>query len=159
MTWLLDVLKEYFEHGQNATAQHKENVKQASEGDHALKTAWGELRTLLERFANGQSMNGIYDSIEKLADDARRDQELRRWLEDVGTYTRRTLLEPGFILEPQCNNEANRLREDGRQFYDGKYKNHFDDVFSSFANFGRAMGEDPLNARYVLPSFRSWTHR
>ncbi|KAI4527265.1 hypothetical protein GGG16DRAFT_114215 [Schizophyllum commune] len=148
LTWLLDVLKEYFEHGQNATAQHKENVKQASEGDHALKTAWSELRTLLERFANGQSMNGIYDSIEKLADDARRDQELRRWLEDVGTYTRRTLLEPGFILEPQCNNEANRLREDGRQFYDGKYKNHFDDVFSSFANFGRAMGEDPLNARF-----------
>ncbi|KAL1744429.1 hypothetical protein HDZ31DRAFT_38713 [Schizophyllum fasciatum] len=148
LTWLLDVLKEYFEHGQNASVQHKENVKQASSGDQALQQAWGELRTLLERFANGQSMSGIYDAIEKLADDARRDQELRRWLESVGTYTRRTLLEPGFILEPQCNNDANRLREEGRQFYDGKYKNHFDDVFSSFANFGRAMGEDPLNARF-----------
>ncbi|TRM64115.1 hypothetical protein BD626DRAFT_547830 [Schizophyllum amplum] len=147
LTWLLDVITEYFEHGQNVSGQHKENVKSAT-GDQGLQQAWSELRTLLERFANGQSMNGIFDSIERLADDARRDQELRQWLEDTGRYTRKTLLEPGFILEPQCNNEANRLRETGRQFYDGKYKNHFDGVFTAFANFGRAMGDDRLNARF-----------
>ena len=33
--------------------------------------------------------------------------------------------------EPDCNNCGNHIRGSGRQFYDGKYKHHFDDLFSS----------------------------
>ena len=58
------------------------------------------------------------------------------------------LLEAGFVLEPQCNNEAAALRENGRKFYDDKYKAHFDNLFSTTGDWFRAMGEDPLNKRF-----------
>ena len=41
-----------------------------------------------------------------------------------------------------------RLRDTGRQFYDGKYKNHFDNLFNSISLFFTSMGDDPLNARF-----------
>ena len=58
------------------------------------------------------------------------------------------LLEAGFILEPQCNNEAVALRESDRQFYDVKYKSHFDNLFTAAGDWFRALGEDPLNKRF-----------
>ena len=59
-------------------------------------------------------------------------------------------MEPGFVLEPKCNNEANSLRESGRRFYDDKYKGHFDNLFSTTGDWFRAMGDDPLNKRCVF---------
>ncbi len=58
------------------------------------------------------------------------------------------LLDPGFVLEPQCNNDANTLRENGRRFYDEKYKGHFDNLFNAAMEWFRALGEDPLNKRF-----------
>lgn len=52
------------------------------------------------------------------------------------------------MLEPDCNNRGNQLRESGRQFYDGKYKGHFDNLFNSTGTFFKAMGNDPLNVRF-----------
>ena len=58
------------------------------------------------------------------------------------------LLEPGFVLEPSCNDQANQLREDGRSFYDGKYKGHFDNLINRTGDWFKAMGDDPLNTRF-----------
>ena len=58
------------------------------------------------------------------------------------------LLEPGFVLQPQCNGTARSLQDSGRQFYDGKYKTHFDGLFDATSVFFGAMGDDPLNARF-----------
>ena len=59
-----------------------------------LRTATSELRTLLERFANGRSMNIIFDAANALIDDANKDQELRKWFKNLNAYVRkvRTLL-------------------------------------------------------------------
>jgi len=58
------------------------------------------------------------------------------------------LLEPGYVLEPDCNNQANALRESGRQFYDVKYKYHFDNLFNTTTEWFKALGDDPLNKRF-----------
>ena len=54
------------------------------------------------------------------------------------------MLEPGYVLEPECNNRANQLNEDGRKFYDEKYKAHFDNLFSSAGDWFRAFGNIPF---------------
>jgi hypothetical protein len=51
-----------------------------------------ELRTLLERFANGQSMDPILDAMNVLIDDANRDPALRDWFKEVDTYIRKVCL-------------------------------------------------------------------
>ena len=60
------------------------------------------------------------------------------------------LLEPGYLLESACNDQGNRLRETGRQFYDVKYRDHFNNFFNSVGDWFKAMGEDPV--RYHIPS-------
>ena len=58
------------------------------------------------------------------------------------------LLQAGYVLEPDCNSRGNHIRGSGRQFYDGQYKNHFDNLFSSVGDWFKAMGEDPIDKRF-----------
>ena len=116
--------------------------------DPALHQATKEIRTLLERFANGQSLEIIINAIDGLIQDARHDEDFRHWFSSVDAYSRKVLLEPGYVLEDSCNTEGRELRESGRRFYDDKYKAHFDGLFESIGQWFRAMGEDPLNKRF-----------
>ncbi|TRM64226.1 hypothetical protein BD626DRAFT_429803 [Schizophyllum amplum] len=148
ITWLLDTISQYFAHGQNVGKQHAKHTANAAQDDQSLTNAWGELRKLLERFANGQSMDVIFDAANRLAEDAKNDKALEAWLERANAYIRKTLLQPGFVLKDECNEEAADLRKTGQVFFEDKYKGHFDNFFQSIATFGRAMGEDPLNQRF-----------
>ena len=58
--------------------------------------------------------------------------------------SKQVLLDPGFVLDPACNDEGNRLRETGKHFYDDKYRGHFDNLFNSVSDWFMAMGEDPV---------------
>ncbi|PSS29844.1 hypothetical protein PHLCEN_2v2659 [Hermanssonia centrifuga] len=145
--WLLDFLEEYASHG-HTVAEHGKDSHQKLTSDSALQQATSELRTLLERFANGMSMDVIGDAMHDLWQDAQNDEDLRNWFRSVDAYIRKVLLEPGYVLEPECNNEANRLRDSGRTFYDDKYKGHFDNLFDRTGDWFRAMGDDPLNKRF-----------
>lgn len=48
-----------------------------------------QLRTLLERFANGMSLGVIGDAMQALYQDAQNDEELRNWFRDCDAYARR----------------------------------------------------------------------
>ena len=93
-------------------------------------------------------MNIIIDAINTLIDDARSDEEFRQWFQSVGAYSRKVLLDPGYVLEPMCNSEGRKVRDSGRRFYDERYKAHFDHLFDSIGTWFSAMGEDPLNKRF-----------
>ena len=74
-------------------------------------------------------MDQIKDAIDALYDDANRDEGLRNWFRQVDQYARKVLLQPGYVLEPACNSEGREIRENGRSFYDDKYRDHFDNLF------------------------------
>jgi hypothetical protein len=164
--WLLSHLKESMEHGRTVAQEKESEGVKVLKSDPALKQATKELRTLLERFANGNSIDTIIDAVNALVDDAQRDKEFKDWFKKVDTYIHKVrhhayvyirltylnpvqvLLQPGFVLEPACNAEGHQLRESGRHFYDVKYKGHFDNLFHSVGSWFKAMGEDPLNTRF-----------
>ena len=54
-----------------------------------MNQATHELRTLLERFANGKSLGMIGDAMQTLYNDAQQDEELRNWFRAIDTYTRK----------------------------------------------------------------------
>jgi hypothetical protein len=54
-----------------------------------LQDAIGEIRTILERFANGKSMDIITEAFSALRNDAQNDEELREWFERVDAYVRK----------------------------------------------------------------------
>ncbi|KAH7919183.1 hypothetical protein BV22DRAFT_1108163 [Leucogyrophana mollusca] len=145
--WLLSFAEEYAGHGRHIADHGKESGGSIS-SDPALQTATSELRALLERFANGQSMDIVFDAANALIDDARRDEEFRSWFKRLDSYVRKILLEAGYVLEDDCNREGNEIRESGRTFWDDKYKSHFDNLFKATGDWFSAMGEDPLNKRF-----------
>jgi hypothetical protein len=147
VTWLLGFIEEYAKHGRTLADASRDHTTEVT-SDKDLKRATRELRTLLERFANGMSLNIVLDAIDAIIDDARRDEALREWFSAIDAYIRKVLLEPGYVIEPDCNNHANRLRETGRQFYDEKYKGHFDNLFDSIGIWFKAFGDDPLNKQF-----------
>jgi len=53
-----------------------------------------ELRTLLERFANGKSMYLIFDPAHILIGDASKDEKLRAWFKDLNSYVRKVYCPP-----------------------------------------------------------------
>jgi hypothetical protein len=149
VTWLLGFIEEYTKHGRTLADASKDHTTGVTK-DKNLKRATRELRTLLERFANDTSLDTILDATDAIIDDTRRDDALREWFTAVGDYIRKVLLEPGYVIEPECNNHANRLRESGRQFYDDKYKGHFDNLFNSIGTWFKGFGEDTLNKQFGL---------
>ena len=123
--------------------------------------AMAELRTLLECFANYKSLDIVIDAINALIDDTRRDQSLREsglrpsmlictkyflrfcyFVYALIPRLKQVLLQPGYVLEPACNDQGNCLRETGRHFYDDKYCDHFDNLFNSVSDWFNAMTED-----------------
>lgn len=147
VTWLMGFIEEYAKHGRSVAAAGKDHTTGVTK-EHNLKLATLELRTLLERFANGTSLDIVLDAVDAIIDDARRDESLREWFSTVYDYIRKVLLQPGYVMEPDCNNQANHLRETGRQFYDEKYQGQFDNLFNSIGTWFKAFGDDPVCAFY-----------
>ena len=86
--WLLDYLEEYASHGRTV-ADHAKDSHGKLTSDDSLQQATSELRTLLERFANGMSMAVIGDAMHDLWADAQKDEELRDWFRNVDAYIRK----------------------------------------------------------------------
>ena len=111
--WLLGFLEEYASHGKTVANHGKHSYdptrlvltrragKDSGEqlkSDSTLQQATSELRTLLERFANGKSLETIGDAMRTLYDDAQRDEELRNWFRSVDSYIRKVSILCTFCL-------------------------------------------------------------
>lgn len=140
LTWLLDAVEQYAGHGKSL-AQTGQNGATNLTAEPSLNNALTQFRTLLERFANNQSVDPILQSFRTLGEDARQDEGLRNWLNEVDAYVRKLLLEAGYVLQPDSDRRATELKENGRVYWNEKYKNHFDNVFDQIGKFFTAMGE------------------
>lgn len=56
--------------------------------DDNLQLAMSELRTLLERFADGVSLDIIGNAMRQLYEDSRNDEGLRNWFSEVNSFAR-----------------------------------------------------------------------
>ncbi|KDQ18076.1 hypothetical protein BOTBODRAFT_155126 [Botryobasidium botryosum FD-172 SS1] len=145
--WFIDTLSTYFGHSRTLAATGQSSAASFT-NDPTLQRAITELRTLLERFANGRSLDGIINAVQQLAEDSRNDEQLRLWFEEMEAYVKRCLLEPGYVLAPACNSQGQKLIDTGRVFFEEKYKGHKDRFFDEVQAWFLAWSEDPLNKRF-----------
>jgi len=146
MTWLLDTLESYQGHAKHV-AHKGEQAAGALTEEPNIAGSTMQFRTLLERFANGKSMDGMTDALDQIYTDSRNDPELRKYFSRLNDFVHRALLETGWILEDECTNEATQLKEDGKYFFTDKYKGHQEKFFDEVQLWFTAMADDPLNQR------------
>jgi hypothetical protein len=163
---LLRLAEQYGGHTRNVTQQATGTVKGAH-SDDALQTAEADIKvcitgfrstnahwltnikTLLERFANGTSSDDLIDSINQIYTDADRDPELKNWFKRIDAYIRRILQQQGYILEDESNAEWNRIYDQGHDLLRGRYRGHTDRIADEFKFIGEQFDADPQNKAFA----------
>ncbi|ORY35471.1 hypothetical protein BCR39DRAFT_460742 [Naematelia encephala] len=146
MTWLLDAFDQYSSHAKHVTNKGA-NAAGSLTDDPNVSGATEKFRLLLERFANGKSMDGIFDALDQLYTDAKNDEGLRNWWSRLDDYVHRVLLEPGYILEDEATREGQELRDSGKGYFQDKYRGHWENFADQVQLWTTAMADDPLNKR------------
>ncbi|OAQ96424.1 hypothetical protein LLEC1_03788 [Akanthomyces lecanii] len=142
---LLRLARTYGEHGRSVGKESSASLNQARSG---LAAAEADLRTLIERFANGTSTSNLWKAIGQIYQDAQKDSELKGWFKNMDHYVNRLLLEQGYVLEEQSTKDWDALYQQGRYLLRDKYKAHTDNVFDEIKFVGEQFDKDPQNKQF-----------
>lgn len=139
---LIDLAEQYASHANSVALDiHGEAKKTAN--DSNLQKARYELKTLLENFADGASMDDMFDAANNLIADANDDPEFSRWAKHLDQFIRKCLREDGYILKDESTEEWNKLQEQGQYFLNDRYKDHTDRLNDEITRWSNYMGNDP----------------
>ncbi|KAI1150745.1 hypothetical protein F4825DRAFT_425446 [Nemania diffusa] len=147
ITTLLDLAEQYGKHGRTMTTGGAGTVKQTRS---SFAAAEADLKTLIERFANGTSSDDMWSSINTLYDDADKDPELRNWFKSMDTYIRKCLQQQGFIMDDACNQEWHQLYDRGNYLLRQKYKTHTDRIIDEIKFLADQFDKDPQNKAFSV---------
>lgn len=142
---LLRLAETYGSHGRSLGQNSAGSAKQVRSG---FAAAEADLRTLIERFANGTSTSNLWESIGQIYKDADKDTELKDWFKTMDSFVRRCLLEQGYILDESSNKEWNRIYEKGRYLLREKYRSHTDRVINETKFVADQFDQDPQNKAF-----------
>jgi len=145
---LLNLAETYAGHA-NTVAQAGTGTVKGAHADSALKRAEDDLKTLIERFANGTSTNDFFDSINQIYKDADRDPELKSWFKAMDSYVRKCLQQQGYIMEDRATDEWNELYDRGNFLLRDRYRNHTDRIVDEVKFLADQFDKDPLNKRFA----------
>ncbi|KAM7202272.1 Protein of unknown function (DUF4449) domain containing protein [Naviculisporaceae sp. PSN 640] len=151
---LLDLAEQY---GGHANKLAKGSQGTVSDARAALAQAEGDLKTLIERFANGTSTDDLWESINQIYVDADRDPELKDWFRSMNQYIRRCLQQQGYILDDESNREWNRLYDKGNYLLRNKYRTHTDRIVDEAKFLADQFDHDPLNKSFAASLTKLFT--
>ncbi|KAK5664336.1 hypothetical protein OQA88_558 [Cercophora sp. LCS_1] len=143
---LLDLAEQYGGHANTLAQGGSGTVKDARSG---LRQAEGDLKTLIERFANGTSTDDLWASINTIYQDADKDQELRNWFKSMNAFIRRCLQEQGYILDDASNEDWNQLYDHGNYLLRNKYRGHTDRIVNEIKFLADQFDKDPQNKAFA----------
>ncbi|PFH58635.1 hypothetical protein XA68_13428 [Ophiocordyceps unilateralis] len=142
---LLRLAETYGRHGRSMGEGSAGSAKKARSG---FAAAENDLRTLIERFANGTSTAELWATIRQMYEAADKDSELKGWFKSMNSYIRRCLLEQGYILEESSTREWDRLYEHGRFLLRDKYRHQTDQVIDEVKFIGDQFDQDVHNKAF-----------
>lgn len=143
---LLDLAEQYGSHANTLSSGGTGTVKDARS---ALAQAEADLKTLIERFANGTSSDDLWSSVNQIYVDAQKDPELKDWFKSMDRYIRRCLQEQGYILEEASTQDWNRLYDHGNYLLRQKYRTHTDRILNETKFLANQFDEDAQNKQFA----------
>jgi len=142
---ILRLAENYGRHGRVLGQGGADTAKQTRTG---FAQAEDDLRTLIERFANGTSTSDLWSSINQIYKDAEKDEELRNWFKSLNRYIHRCLLEQGYILDEDSSHQWDRLYDQGKYLLRDKYRVHTNRVLNEIKFVGEQFDKDPRNKAF-----------
>ncbi|KAF9099187.1 hypothetical protein BGX27_000656 [Mortierella sp. AM989] len=121
--------------------------------DPNVDAATTEFKTILERWAQGYSLDPMIELVQYLWKRAARDPLLSGYLDTVSTFMNRALREPNYMTSQAINREADDLIDQGHTLFRVKYKADTDALLNEGQNFAEKLGSDPM-VRQVAECFQ-----
>ncbi|TLD05336.1 uncharacterized protein PgNI_09469 [Pyricularia grisea] len=143
---LLDLASEYGYHAKALGMDSSDAARDARASN--LGQAERDLKTLIERFANGTSTDDLWNAIGQIYRDADQDPELRNWLKRCNRYIRRCLEEQGYVIDESSTEEWDQLYDEGSYLLRDKYKLHVDRILDEVKFLFSEFDKDPLNRSF-----------
>jgi hypothetical protein len=145
---LLNLAETYAGHA-NTVANASAGTLKGAHGDTSLKRAEADLKTLIERFANGTSTDDLFDAMNNIYRDADQDPELKSWFKQIDAYVRKCLQQQGFIMEDRATDEWNELYDRGNFLLRDRYRNHTDRIVDETKFLADQFDKDPYNRKFA----------
>merc|ERR1712036_51674 len=152
---LLRLAEEYSGHTRNVTSQSTGAVKGFTQNNKQMLT---DIKTLLERFANGTSSEDLFDSINQIYRDADQDPELKGWFKKMNSYIRGLLKEQGYVMQDESTREWDGLYDQGQYLLRDKYRSHTDRILDEFKFFGNEFDNDAQNKQFAASCNKLFNH-
>lgn len=143
---ILRLAETYGKHSQQVGQDSVGTTKDARGG---LEKAEDDLRTIIERYANGTSTADLWDAINQIYRDADKDSELKNWFKAMDSYIRRCLLEQGYILDDASTREWDQLYDQGRFLLRDKYRGHTDRIVDEVKFLVDQFDQDTQNKAFA----------
>jgi len=145
---LIGLAEQYAGYSKNLANQTAGTVQQAHNSDGNLNKAEGDLKTLIERFANSTSLDDLLEAFNEIYRDADRDPQLKGWFQRLDKFIRRSLQEQGYILQDASTQEWNQLYDQGNFLLRDRYRNHTDRIMDEFKFFFDQFDKDSQNKAF-----------
>lgn len=142
---LLDICRTIAEH----TGQVGQHVNEAAgtatnKHDQDFQIAQRSAKQLIEKFANGKSLDPLINAIATMGNDMRNDEQLRSLFDEMNEFIHRSLRDTQYLQEVDWTNEANSLLSRGRHTLTENYRGHTDAIFDEGRAFITALQRDQI---------------
>lgn len=105
----IDRAQEVQSGGQNANIE-RQIADLIQDPTGRVPVALEKLRTLVERFAGGKSLNDLFQAAAACAADIREDRDVRQWFDENEKFVRRSMDDPGYLRSEERAQRREQLR-------------------------------------------------
>ncbi|OAD78377.1 hypothetical protein PHYBLDRAFT_107123, partial [Phycomyces blakesleeanus NRRL 1555(-)] len=132
------------------TAKTTAGTGQTFRSDKNWSQAEQEIKTIIEAWAQGKSLDHLVHSVRDIISDIKNDPALRKYYDEVIFYIHRLLKEPAYVVEDRSTEDGRALIETGRNFTQHRYRNHTNALMDEIRSYTRAMAKDPISMELHL---------
>ena len=112
--------------------------------DPNLSVANAEIKTIIEDWAQGRSLDPLIRGIDTIVQDVKNDNSLRQCYDQAVQYIQRLLKEPGYATDDQSTEDGKYLVNHIRELTSENYRGHMDFMMNEAKAYIHTMEEDPM---------------
>ncbi|KAG0210665.1 hypothetical protein BGX28_009092 [Mortierella sp. GBA30] len=125
--------------------------------DPNVEAAILEFKIILQRWAQGYSLDPMIAIIQNMWYKARTDPELGHYVDNVSSFMTRAIREPNYLASQSINSDASTLIDRGQILLNSKYKPDTDALFQEGQVFIEKLNNDP-KSKEVAANFQQFAN-
>lgn len=143
---LMSIIRQIGEQGEQFGGQLRQahESTQEAHGDN-IDNATQSSKRLVEKFANGNSLDPLWNAVSDFGSHVKNDQDMRNYLEELREFVHKSIRDTGFIQSEQYDQKSSELLDRGQHEIKERYRDDTDRVLHEAKVFSQGFKEDQLN--------------